>query len=163
MDRHPRSPCGSQDAVYVRSEIHRSHFDGSRLQRRDPVPKPCLTRVVTEREQALAHSPAAQLTARGSSPKSYAVAVVLSAIFGMIGVQHFYLRRWGEGILDVFLSSSWIYAFAVGKPIVGAAFFGLDLLHTVVVTYLLLVGKFKDGDGNLVRYPGQRAPDDQTP
>lgn len=102
--------------------------------------------LVASRPMALAHPEI--------SEKSYATAVILSGIFGMLGVHHFYLRRWGEGILDVGLSLSWLYAFAVGSP-VAWVFFALDFLHTVVVTSLLLVGKFKDGDGKLVAYPGQ--------
>lgn len=92
-----------------------------------------------------------------SSDKSYAVAVILSGIFGMLGIQHFYLGRWGEGVLDLGLSFAWLYAFAVGQPLAAWGFFCLDLLHTVVVTYLLLVGKFKDGQGKPVTYPGQQA------
>ena len=88
------------------------------------------------------------------SEKSYATAVVLSGIFGMLGFQHFYLRRWGEGILDLGLTVSWLDAFAVGSP-VAWVFFALDFVHTVVVTSMLLIGKFKDGDGKLVAYPGQ--------
>ena len=34
------------------------------------------------------------------SEKSYAIAVSLSAIFGVIGVQHFYLERWFEDISE---------------------------------------------------------------
>ena len=112
---------------------------------------------MTEMTQPAKRPPRGDLSHLESSSHSYAVAVTLSAIFGVLGVQHFYLKRWGEGIFDLFLTSAAIYALAQGMPLVAMAFFGLDLLHTVVVTYLLLTGQFKDGSGKIVRYPGQRA------
>ena len=84
------------------------------------------------------------------------MAVALSAVFGLLGIHHFYLKRWGEGILDLGLSAAWIYAFSLGHAGAAIGFFLLDLIHTVVVTSLLLVGKFKDGEGKLVTYPGQQ-------
>ncbi|TPV94074.1 MAG: TM2 domain-containing protein [Myxococcales bacterium FL481] len=92
-----------------------------------------------------------------ASDRSYVVAVCLSAIFGVLGVQHFYLRRWGEGLLDVGLTASAAYSFLVAEaPLTGLAFMGLDLLHTIVVTSLLFIGRFKDGSGRVVAYPGQK-------
>ena len=90
------------------------------------------------------------------SEKSYTVAVCLSAIFGVLGVQHFYLGRWYEGISDVLLTFGWIYYFAVDRPLLGLFFLVLDLLHTLITTILLLIGKFKDGKGRYVCYPGQK-------
>ncbi len=90
------------------------------------------------------------------SEKSYAVAVCLSAIFGVIGVQHFYLGRWLEGISDVLLTFGWIYYFAVGRPMLGLFFLGLDVAHTLITTILLLTGNFKDGKDRYVCYPGQK-------
>ena len=34
------------------------------------------------------------------SEKSYVVAVCISAIFGVIGIHHFYLGRYIEGVID---------------------------------------------------------------
>ena len=41
------------------------------------------------------------------SPKSYATAVILSTPFGFIGLQHFYLGRWAEALLELGLSAHW--------------------------------------------------------
>lgn len=90
------------------------------------------------------------------SPRSYATAVALSAVFGFVGIQHFYLRRWAEGILDVGLTAGWISFFVKADWLWGAAFLVLDLGHTFVVTIMLLTGNFKDGDGRPVCYPGQK-------
>ena len=38
------------------------------------------------------------------SSKNYTKAVILSGVFGFMGLQHFYLRRWGEGLLDLGLT-----------------------------------------------------------
>lgn len=34
------------------------------------------------------------------SDKSYTIAVVLSAVFGVVGIQHFYLGRLVEAVID---------------------------------------------------------------
>lgn len=92
------------------------------------------------------------------SPKSYATAVVLSALLGFVGLQHLYLRRWGEAALDLGLTLGWIVAFAAGEPLLGVAFLVADGAHALGTTILLLIGRFKDGEGRLVCYPGQRLP-----
>ena len=94
--------------------------------------------------------------ARQPSPKSYVRAVVLSSVFGFVGVQHFYLGRIAEGLLDVGLTIGWIVSFAVGQPLWGVAFVVLDVAHAFAVTILLFTGNFKDGDGRIVCYPGQK-------
>jgi hypothetical protein len=90
------------------------------------------------------------------SPRSYATAVALSAVFGFLGVQHFYLGRWGEGLLDLALSAAWVGCFATGEMLYGAAFLLADLAHSLVVTIQLLTGNFRDGRGRVVCYPGQK-------
>ncbi len=90
------------------------------------------------------------------SPKSYVVAVCLSGIFGVLGIQHFYLERWGLGILDLGLSISAFVLWHNEYFLIGGLIFLVDIIHTVIVTFQLLVGKFKDGDGRLVPYPGQK-------
>ncbi len=90
------------------------------------------------------------------SPKSYATAVILSSVFGFIGVQHFYLGRWGEGMLDVGLTLGWICSFATGEALLGTGFLLVDVIHAFVVTIQLFTGNFKDGDGRRVCYPGQK-------
>ncbi len=91
-----------------------------------------------------------------ASDKSYAMAVVLSAVFGFVGVQHFYLGRWLEGLLDVGLSIGWVAGFALGEPVIAIGLLLLDIGHSFVVTIMLLTGSFRDGDGLLVCYPGQK-------
>ena len=89
------------------------------------------------------------------SNKSYVIAVCLSGIFGVAGIQHFYLERWIEAILDFSALVATIYLFLTGHflwaLLVGAA----DALHTLIVTILLLTGSFSDGHGKRVCYPGQ--------
>jgi hypothetical protein len=93
------------------------------------------------------------------SPKSYAVAVCLSGIFGVVGVQHFYLGRVLLGATDVGLTIGFVYCFASDDPelvVVGVILLILDVAHTLVTTIQLLIGRFRDGEGRLVCYPGQR-------
>lgn len=102
-----------------------------------------------------AHMAAHQATqAVELSKKQYSVAVCLAFIFGILGVHHFYLKRWGEAALDVGLTVTAVLLWP-SHPLIALAVFFLDLLHTVVVTSLLLVGKWRDGDGRLLAYPGQ--------
>ena len=90
------------------------------------------------------------------SPKSYATAVSLSGIFGFIGVQHFYLGRHIEGMVDLWLTVAWVYFFFIGDHIwLGLLALALDLGHSLVVTIMLLTGSFKDSEGRIVCYPGQ--------
>jgi hypothetical protein len=91
-----------------------------------------------------------------ASPKSYGTAVSLSAVFGFLGIQHFYLGRWGEGVLDLALSFAWFACFVLGEPLLGLVFLGADCIHAFIVTIMLLTGNFRDGDGRIVAYPGQR-------
>ena len=90
------------------------------------------------------------------SGKSYGTAVILSGVFGLVGVQHFYLGRRAEGISDVVLTIGWVYCFATDRPLLALLFLGLDFLHTLVTTILLLTGSFKDGSGAIVCYPNQK-------
>ena len=90
------------------------------------------------------------------SPKSYGKAVALSAVLGFAGIQHFYLGRWVEGVLDLMLSLGWLVCLVLGEPFWAFFFFVADGGHALVVTILLLTGNFRDGQGRVVAYPGQR-------
>jgi TM2 domain-containing membrane protein YozV len=90
------------------------------------------------------------------SNRSYTTAVILSSIFGFVGVRHFYLGRWIEGVLDVGLSIVWIVSFFRGNFILGVVFAAADILHAFVVTIVLLTGNYRDGDGRVVCYPVQK-------
>lgn len=90
------------------------------------------------------------------SDKSYVIAVCLSGVFGMLGIQHFYLERWIEAILDfsaVFVAA---YLFFTGHFLWALLVIVADALHTFIVTILLLTGSFNDGKGRRVCYPGQK-------
>ncbi len=90
------------------------------------------------------------------SDKSYAYAVCLSSIFGFIGIQHFYMGRYLEGLVDVWLTAVWVYCFFFGGSVVlGVIALAADLIHTFIVTIMLLTGSFKDGEGKIICYPGQ--------
>jgi TM2 domain-containing membrane protein YozV len=89
------------------------------------------------------------------SEKSYVVAVCLSAVFGFIGIQHFYLKRPIQGFIDVGLTIGWISCFVSGKVLLGVLLLIGDVAHSLVVTILLLTGSYRDGDGRYVCYPGQ--------
>ncbi len=91
------------------------------------------------------------------SKKSYTIAVILSSISGVIGLQHFYLGRYMEGLIDVFLTVAWIYFLFIERHIFYfIILLCVDLLHSFVVTILLLIGSYKDGEGAYVCYPGQQ-------
>lgn len=90
------------------------------------------------------------------SEKSYAIAVCLSGIFGVVGIHHFYLGRWFEGIFDAGMFTATIYLFLTGEPLWAILVGGIDALHTLIVTIMLLTGSFRDGSGKLVCYPGQK-------
>lgn len=90
------------------------------------------------------------------SDKSYGIAVALSAVFGVFGIQHFYLGRWLEATIDVGLAILTVALFLMGKPLMGLAVGAIDAIHTFIVTIMLLTGSFRDGKGRLVCYPGQR-------
>ena len=89
------------------------------------------------------------------SNKSYTVAVCLSAIFGILGVQHFYLGRYLLGLADLSLSILALHFFLTGQWLYALFFLALDFLHSLVTTILLLTGSFEDGLGHVVCYPGQ--------
>lgn len=91
-----------------------------------------------------------------ASEKNYITAVCLSAIFGVLGVHHFYLGRILEGFLDLGLAVLTIVLYLTGHPVYAMLVFMVDTLHTFIVTIMLLTGSIKDGQGRLVCYPGQR-------
>lgn len=94
--------------------------------------------------------------ANEASEKSYTTAVILSAIFGVIGIHHFYLERWGMGIFDLGLSVTAYVLYLNGEWVWAISLFAIDFIHTAIVTFQLLVGTFKDGSGKIVTYPGQK-------
>ena len=89
------------------------------------------------------------------SDKKYTTAVILSGIFGIIGIHHFYVERWRMGILDFGLFLGTVMFYASGEFLIAGGLLIIDIIHTLIVTYLLLVGQYRDGQGKLITYPGQ--------
>ena len=90
------------------------------------------------------------------SDKSYVVAVCLSGIFGLAGIHHFYLGRFIHGAFDFGLLAATIYFWLTGQIAWAIPFFAVDVLHTLIVTIMLVTGSYKDGSGKVVCYPGQK-------
>ena len=94
------------------------------------------------------------------SEKSYAVAVCLAGIFGILGFQHFYLGRIAHGLFDLGLSIAGFYLIFASEStagvLAGVVFLGIDVIHSIYVFFKLMVGEYKDGEGNLITYPGQK-------
>lgn len=90
------------------------------------------------------------------SDKSYAVAVCLSAVFGMMGIHHFYIGRYIEGIIDFSLLVLTLYFYFNGELLWALLFFAVDGIHTFIITIMLLTGSFRDGKGMTICYPGQK-------
>jgi len=102
------------------------------------------------------------------SDKSYVVAVCISAIFGVIGIHHFYLGRYIEGTVDFSLFVATLYFYFTGQLGWAALFFVVDGLHTFIITIMLLTfgglgiwtlidfiliacSKFTDGNGAVIK------------
>ena len=86
------------------------------------------------------------------SKKSYAAAVCLAAIFGTVGIHHFYLGRWAHGLFDLAMMVLGVSLLVIGEP-VGLLLILIDIVHTVYFTFKLIVGEYKDGSGRLIAIP----------
>ena len=91
-------------------------------------------------------------TGRADSPKSFAVSVCLAAIFGTLGVHHFYLGRWLHGAFDLSLVIATIGFLFIFWPL-SVVILIVDVIHTVYFTYKLIVGEYRDGSGRFVSIP----------
>lgn len=89
------------------------------------------------------------------SDKKYSTAVILSAIFGIFGIHHFYLGRWLHGLLDISMTLGAFILISLEHILFGSLLLGIDIIHTFIVTIILLVGAYRDGKGCLVTYPNQ--------
>lgn len=90
------------------------------------------------------------------SKKSYAVAVCLAGVFGIVGIEYFYIGRWAEGLLNLALFGATLYFFFTGNILAALVFFAVDFIHSTVTTIMLLTGNFRDGEGAIICYPGQQ-------
>jgi hypothetical protein len=95
-----------------------------------------------------------------SSTKSYGVAVSFSGVFGLLGIQHFYLGRYLLGFFDLGLSIGAFAFIYLGNStetlVFGLLLLAIDFLHSIYVLVKLLAGEYEDGEGRLVMYPGQK-------
>jgi len=94
------------------------------------------------------------------SEKSYATAVCFSGVFGLLGIQHFYLGRYLLGLLDLGLSvGAFVLIFyneSTAEIVFGMLLLVIDVVHSIYVLVKLLAGEYEDGEGRLVMYPGQK-------
>jgi len=94
------------------------------------------------------------------SKKSYGTAVCFAGVFGLLGIQHFYLGRYLLGFFDLGLSltaCAFFYLSGTTQGIIfGIILLMIDVLHSVYVLVKLLAGEYEDGEGRLVMYPGQK-------
>ncbi len=84
------------------------------------------------------------------SPKSYGVAVCLCGVFGTLGIHHFYLGDFWHGIADLTLVFLAIIFVANGQTTLALLVIVADALHTLFIFYLLIIEKWRDGQGRLV-------------
>jgi len=89
------------------------------------------------------------------SRRRYGVAVALSAVFGVLGVHHFYLGRHGLGLLDMGMTIVGFALIALDHTALGVLVLAVDFFHGLFETIRLAIGAYHDGDGAVVAYPGQ--------
>lgn len=85
------------------------------------------------------------------SPKSYGTAVTLCGIFGVVGIHHFYLEDWAHGIVDLLLFVLTLYFFFTDQEGWALIFLAVDSLHTIVIFYYLIIERWRDGRGRLIK------------
>ena len=90
---------------------------------------------------------------KGCSEKSYVVSICLAGVFGTVGIHHFYVERWLHGLFDLGLFVLTIFLLFNGQLTLGFFTLLIDIIHTVYVTYKLIVGEYKDGSGKLICIP----------
>jgi len=73
-----------------------------------------------------------------------------------MGIHHFYVERWAMGFFDLGLFLAFFFFWLKADYIFAIPLLLIDLVHTVIVTYWLFVGKYKDGSGKLITFPGQK-------
>jgi len=79
-------------------------------------------------------------------------------IFGIVGVHHFYLGNWLHGLLDFSMFVVGFTCILSNNPAavsLGMLVIIIDVIHTIWVTYRLVVGRSRDGQGRLIAFPGQ--------
>ncbi len=96
--------------------------------------------------------------AKECSNKNYATAVLLAAVFSLLGVHHFYVGRVGHGLIDIGITIVAVYLIISGATSgiemrvgIGILLIVLDYVHTVYFTYRLITGTYRDGNGRIVQ------------
>jgi hypothetical protein len=84
------------------------------------------------------------------SPKSYGTAVTLCGLFGTLGIHHFYLGDYLHGLADLALVVIAVSFFMKGHDGMAIAVILADAIHTVIIFYLLIIEKWRDGKGRPV-------------
>lgn len=79
----------------------------------------------------------------------------LAGVFGLLGIHHFYLERWLHGVVDLVLTFVAIYLLVINEDLLGLGVLVIDLIHTLIIMTMLLIGTYRDGQGRVVTYPGQ--------
>jgi TM2 domain-containing membrane protein YozV len=100
-----------------------------------------------------------QVTEVAKSDKSFVLSVVLAAVFGILGVHHFYVGRVFHGLFDLCLSLVGFSLLVLGftEPrgsyvAIGALILLADYIHSVYFIYRLIVGTYADGKGRRVSF-----------
>ncbi len=96
--------------------------------------------------------PGTQVNSQEKSPKNYGVAVALCGVFGILGIHHFYIGNWLHGLLDFGLFILFIILLSMQMESAAYAVLVIDVLHTFIVFYNLIVGKQRDGHGRLITW-----------
>jgi len=84
------------------------------------------------------------------SDKSYGTAVILCGIFGLLGIHHFYLENFVHGAIDLGMVIGAVVLFAMGMPLAAGLLILVDMLHSLIVFYLLITEQARDGQGRRV-------------
>ena len=82
---------------------------------------------------------------------------VLNVETGLPFLDHMLDQIARHGLIDLSMTISGYYLAFLREDtiLIGFLILGVDIIHTFVVTILLLVGNYKDGDGGYITYPGQ--------
>lgn len=81
------------------------------------------------------------------SERSYGISIALCGVFGILGIHHFYLGNYWHGLADIGLVVLAIWCLTTGNEGLALVTILVDSAHTLVAFYLLIVEKWRDGDG----------------
>ena len=69
----------------------------------------------------------------------------------------FIIFTWADGCMEsqISMTVGALTLIGIGSKVVGFTVLGIDIIHTLIVSILLLTGSYKDGNGDVITYPGQ--------